>query len=210
MIEAIPIISPFVPIAVTLVELIAHAGKMIAKKSIEEGTAKGITTIFEVIDRRHRHLISRESLIALQTHFAALKDATEELANETHGGDLSERYGQLRCTWLNLFSPTLAVLHNLDPTTITELNIYSKKFGALLGNELKVTQQTLSAALVGEREEINYDTESHLCTLCLQVVRKWSEAGTMVGGLSELSVELDRTMDNLGTFIACNWPMPAR
>ena len=162
-----------------------------------------------VIDRQHRHSISRVTY-SVATLIAALKEATEELAEETHGGELSERYGQLRCTWLNLFSPTLAVLHNLDPITITELNIYSKRFGALLGNELKVTRQTLSAALVGEREEINYDTESHLCTLCLQVVRKWSEVGTMVGGLSELSVELDRTMDNLGTFIACNWPMPAR
>jgi hypothetical protein len=76
-----------------------------------------------------------------------------------------------------------------------------------MGYELKVTAETLSAALKAEKEEINYDTESHLCTLYLQIVRRWSEAGTMVGGLTELGSELDGTMTKLGTFVACNWPL---
>jgi hypothetical protein len=83
--------------------------------------------------------------------------------------------------------------------------MYSKPFGMLLGNELKVTERALKEALAAEQKEINYDTESHLCTLCLQIVRVWSEDKTLAGGLSELAIALDETTVKLERFITSNW-----
>ena len=139
-------------------------------------------------------------------HFEGLREATDALARETHGGKLSDCYHRLRKIWLEAFAPAQTVLHNLDPMTLSALDIYSRKLGLLLTQELKVTEQSLAQALEAEQAEIVYDSESHLCTLCLQIVRNWSDAKTIAGGLGELAAELQDTVGKLDFFIGNTWP----
>jgi len=150
-------------------------------------------------------VLAPKPLIELRAHFAALKDATDALARETHGGKLSDCYHRLRSTWFEAFAPAQTVLHNFDPLALSALDIFSKKYGLLLGQELKVTERTLTEALAAEQTELDYDTESHLCTLCLQIVRNWSDAKTIAGGLSELAVALQDTVSQLDVFISATW-----
>jgi hypothetical protein len=75
----------------------------------------------------------------------------------------------------------------------------------LLQTTLRITQGTLASALEKEREEISYDTDSHLCTLCLQMVRNWSTSKTIAGGLMELSTALSDTIVGLDQFVRSNW-----
>jgi hypothetical protein len=183
--------SAWLPIARFLTELLAHASKL---------------TITKLIDRRFDpRALPPKPLLDLRAHFAALKEVTEALAKETHSGALSDCYHSLRATWLEMFAPAQTVLHNFDPTTLSTLDIYSEKMGMLLGKELKVTERTLTAALEAERIELAYDTESHLCTLCLQIVRNWSDAKTIGGGLGELANTLQDTIAKLDTFISTTW-----
>ena len=134
-----------------------------------------------------------------------IKRRTEQLAKETHSGELTDYYHKLRKLWLESFAPALTVLHNFDPTRLSTLDIYSEKLGLLLGKELKVTEKTLADALAAEQIEITYDTDSHLCTLCLQIVRNWSDAKTIVGGLNELALSLNDTVAKLDIFISATW-----
>src|ERR1017187_2792579 len=147
--------SLWLPIARLLTELLAHASKLAITKTGDR-----------LFDPR---VLAPKPLIDLRAHFVALKDATEALAKETHSGKLSDCYRGLRSTWLATFAPAQTVLHNLDPTRLSALDIYSEKYGLLLGRELKVTEHTLAEALAAEQAEITYDTDSHLCTLCLQI-----------------------------------------
>jgi hypothetical protein len=183
--------SSWLPIASFLTELLSHASKLAITKA---GT--------RLFDPR---LLPPKPLIDLRAHFAALKDATEALAKETHGGKLSDCYHRLREAWFEVFAPAQTVLHNFDPAALSALDIFSRKYGLLLGHELKVTERTLNEALAAEQSEIDYDTESHLCTLCLQIVRTWSDAKTIAGGLGELSLALQDTVAKLDTFISATW-----
>jgi len=150
-------------------------------------------------------LINPRELINLRGHFAKLREVTDDLAGETQPGTLSPRYHDVRQEWLQLFAPSHSVLHNIDPTTLSTIPIYSPKLAQLLEMSLHVSQQTLAEALKAEREEIVYDTNSHLCTLCLQMVRTWSDVKTMVGGLKELSTALSDTINGLDIFIKTHW-----
>jgi hypothetical protein len=134
-----------------------------------------------------------------------LKQVTEALANETHRGDLSPCYHSLRESWLESFAPAQTVLHNFDPAALSALDIYSEKLGILLGEELKVTEKSLAKALAAEQTELTYDTDSHLCTLCLQIVRNWSDSKTIAGGLNELAIALQETVSKLDSFIGATW-----
>jgi len=183
--------SLWFPIANFLAELLSHASKIAITKAGER-----------VFDAR---ILPPKPLLDLRAHFAALKEVTEALAKETHSGVLSVCYRNLRCSWLETFAPAQTVLHNFDPMTLSTLDIYSNKFGLLLGHELRVTERTLADALTAERTELAYDHESHLCTLCLQIVRNWSDAKTIAGGLNELAVELQGTVAKLDIFISNTW-----
>jgi hypothetical protein len=184
------IVSPWLEVASVLVEIVAHLTQ-IAK-------APG-----EVL--KSRPLIRPEELVKLRMHLADLNEVTRDLARETHAGDLSPAYHQLREQWLYLFAPAHTVLHNLDPTALATLGIYSPCLADLLQRTLDVTENTLSEALRAEREEISYDTDSHLCTLCLQMVRTWSTSKTMAGGLAELATALADTIVSLDHFVKTNW-----
>jgi len=113
MIAAIP--SSWLPIAKFMSEMLAHATKI--------AIAKQLDVAFPA--RRPTHILDPQPLLQLRTHFSALKDATNDLARETHAGALSQSYRQLRERWLELFAPALTVLHNLDPMTLSALGIYS-------------------------------------------------------------------------------------
>jgi hypothetical protein len=75
----------------------------------------------------------------------------------------------------------------------------------LLERRLLVTEGALAEALKAEQQEISYDSDSHLCTLCLQMVRNWSKAQTIAGGLAELNTELSATIVCLDQFVKSNW-----
>jgi hypothetical protein len=183
--------SLWLPIASVLTELLSHASKLMITKAGDR-----------VFDPR---IVKPKPLLDLRAHFAALKDATDALYRETHSGKLSDCYHRLRSAWLDAFAPAQTVLHNFDPATLSALDIFSRKYGLLLAQELKVTERTLTDALAAEQTEIDYDTESHLCTLCLQIVRNWSDSKTIAGGLNELSEALQDTVAQLDMFISSTW-----
>jgi len=182
--------SPWLNVASVLVEILAHLTEI--KK-----------TSGELL--KSKPLIRPLELIRLRMHLSELNDVTRELATETHSGELSPRYHELRNKWLQLFAPAHTVLHNIDPTALAPLKIYSPGLADLLERRLRVTEGALADALKAEQQEISYDTDSHLCTLCLQMVRSWSKAHTMAGGLSELTMELSATIVCLDQFVKSNW-----
>lgn len=184
--------SLWLGVASFLTDLLSHASKLVITK------AGG-----RLFDPR---VLPPKPIITLRMHFFGLKEATEALARETHGGKLSDCYARLRKIWLEAFAPAQTVLHNMDPMALAALDIYSRKLGLLLAQELKVTEQSLALALEAEQTEIVYDSESHLCTLCLQIVRNWSDAKTIAGGLGELAEELQDTIAKLDLFIGSTWP----
>jgi hypothetical protein len=184
--------SLWLPVARFLTEILAHASQLIVTKAIDR------------VFREHKAL-DPIPLLKLRAHFSALKDATDALAKETHAGALSECYAGLRAAWLERFAPAQTVLHNFDPLTISTLGIYSPRLAALLSQPLLVSEKTLTEALRAEQTELSYDTDSHLCTLCLQMVRTWSSKNTIVGGLNDLSGTLTDTIANLDSFIKSNW-----
>jgi hypothetical protein len=184
------IASPWLEVASVLVEILAHLTE-IAK-------APG-----EVL--KSKPLIRPAELVRLRMHLSELNTVTCELARETHAGDLSPRYHELRDQWLHLFAPAHTVLHNVDPTALATLGIYSPTLANLLQQTLRITQGTLASALKAEQEEISYDTDSHLCTLCLQMVRTWSTSKTIAGGLIELSTALSDTIVGLDQLVKSNW-----
>src|SRR5262245_35701308 len=148
------ILSPWLEVAAPLVELIAHLTDI----------ATGVKDL-----RSLKPLIRPDQLVILRMHMAELAEVTRELAHETHTGELSPRYPQLRERWLRVFAPLHTVLHAVDPTALATVGIYSPRLSMLLETTLRVTERTLNEALKAEREEISYDTDSHLCTLCLQL-----------------------------------------
>jgi hypothetical protein len=182
--------SPWLSVASVLVEILAHLTD-IRKTSGEL--------------LKSRPLIQPVELIRLRRHLSELNDVTQELATETHAGELSPRYHELRNKWLQLFAPAHTVLHNIDPTALTTLEIYSPGLAVLLERRLLVTEGALAEALKAEQQEISYDSDSHLCTLCLQMVRNWSKAQTIAGGLAELNTELSATIVCLDQFVKSNW-----
>jgi hypothetical protein len=184
------IVSPWLEVASVLVEILAHLTD-IAK-------APG-----EVL--KSKPLIRPEELVRLRMHLFELSEVTQELARETHAGELSARYHELRDEWLHLFAPAHTVLHNVDPTALATLGIYAPCLASLLERTLHVTESALAEALKAEQEEISYDTNSHLCTLCLQMVRTWSTSKTMAGGLTELSTALSDTIVSLDQFVKSHW-----
>lgn len=183
--------SLWLPIATFLTALLSHASKLMITNTGER-----------LFDPR---VLPPKPLLNLRAHFAALKDVTEALAKETHSGTLSDCYQNLRKVWLEMYAPAHTVLHNFDPTALSTLDIYSGRLGMLLGREIRVTEQALTDALAAERTELNYSTDSYLCTLCLQIVRNWSDAKTISGGLNELATALQDTIAHLDTFISTTW-----
>jgi hypothetical protein len=184
------IVSPWLDVAAVVVEILAHLTEIAKAPS-------------EVL--KSKPLIRPEELVRLRMHLAELSHVTHALADETHAGDLAPNYRELRDRWLHLFAPAHTVLHNLDPTALATLGIYSPCLATLLARTLHVTETTLTEALAAEQEEISYDTNSHLCTLCLQMVRAWSKSNTMAGGLTELAGALAETLVGLDQFIKSNW-----
>ena len=84
------IASPWLEVASVLVEILAHLTE-IAK-------APG-----EVL--KSKPLIRPAELVRLRMHLSELNTVTRELARETHAGELSPRYHELREQWLQLFAP---------------------------------------------------------------------------------------------------------
>jgi hypothetical protein len=159
-----------------------------------------------VVDvRANKHIVEPKPLLRLRAHLVELKVTTDQLATETHAGALSVCYAQLRSKWLELFAPAQTVLHNFDPVTLSALMVYSPRLAELLSRGMFVSEKTLSEALTAEETELHYDDHAHLCTLCLQVVREWSNDQTIVGGLHELSTALTNTIASLDSFIRTNW-----
>jgi hypothetical protein len=68
----------------------------------------------------------------------------------------------------------------------------------------KAPREVLKSKPLIRPEEL-HDTNSHLCTLCLQMVRAWSKSNTMAGGLTELAGALAETLVGLDQFIKSNW-----
>ena len=200
------IVSPWLGVASVLTEILSYATPILSKaagKGLEGAAGEaGKSLVNRLFQKRS---LSPKTLVQLHTHFAALQLVTTALAAETHAGELSEKYHQLRSDWLARYAPAHVVLHNLDPDTLSSIGIYSRKLSSLLGQPLTVSEQTLSKALDAELTEIRYETSAHLCTLCLQLVRNWSDAKTMAGGLNELSVTLTDTLNGLDCFIKSNW-----
>jgi hypothetical protein len=184
--------SPWLPIAAFLTELVAHASKLLITKKLDQ--------IFE-----GRVMPGPNQLLRLRAHFDALKTSTDALAEETHGGALSSSYSRLREKWVERFAPAQTVLHNFDPTALSSLGVYAPELADLLKNELVVSEQGLIKALESELREIQYDSESHLCTLCLHLVRTWSNKKTIAEGLHVLSEALTKTLVCLDSFITTNW-----
>jgi hypothetical protein len=135
-----------------------------------------------------------------------LKQATDALAKETHSGVLSNSYHDLRERWVTLFAPMHTVLHNFDPMFLAKVQVYAPRLAELLTVEMTVNLDSLNRALEAEQNELSYSDESFICTLCLQIVRNWSDAQTIAGGLTELSVVLGETITAIDKFLTVTWP----
>jgi hypothetical protein len=200
------IVSPWLPIASILTEILAHAKDLPLKKITENLGSEGLKHIAERWKKDPR-IVAPSFLLELKMHLSELKEATDALAKETHGGPLSRCYAERRADWFELYTPTHTVLHNLDPIKPAALGVYSKRLSELLKRELVVSESRLADALRAERKEIDYDTDSHLCTLCLFVVTEWSISQTMVRALNELSVALADTIELLDGCIRSTWSL---